>query len=522
MGLTYLLSLCNHVQLYALSTLPPVGVCDDASFDNLYDMIVTKSNDVSASSWSSALEIIQSRFICLGVTCDQVGTSKDLQAGLANGAFPECRTPDYNLDGYLGSDPEDIVQFGLVDLDVQTIGTLVAMDAPTAAHDIYKYGRFSRPSSLGLDSFSMEDRSKREYNERNTVSAAFQDYKPPGDEYAGNLVDTVVKDAILGLDYFEEATAKQRRIIAEGTMVMSTLHLFAIDMFYDAIDVCEDADASDNAMSAGSIWDAAVATLTGWAEGDETAEGLLFFTVSRALCTDDTCVDGKNQINDLLVTAFKDGKGELQKKQCAEAENQIQEIEKLLQTVLADLVALFAENIAERDSAEDLAEGYGVVSAILPLVNKVDAGAASILKEHMGTYKSGAFQDKMPVFSALQSFVEKSEIDCSLLSRDICQDGAEETDVDEPAGMPEDDSTSGSDSDSTPGSSVVTAPTTPTNDRHDAPTGAPLSISGTDYWNDSLCRSGVGGGLPNNNDNDEASEPLLGGAYVPTSNVDHM
>ena len=464
---------------------------------------MTKSNDLTAPVWSSALEMIQSRFICLGVTCDQVGTSKDLQEGLESGVFPECRNPDYNLDGYIGSDPEDMVQFSLVDLDVQTIGTLVAMDAPTAAYDIYKYGRFSKSSAL--DYLSMKDRSKMQYNARNTVGAAFLDYTPPGDEYYGNqyFVDTVVNDAILGLEFFEEATAQQKRIIAEGTMVMSTLHICAIDMFFDAIDVCE--DATDGTMSAGSIWDAAVATLTGWAEGDGTAEGLLFFTVSRALCTDDTCEDGKNQINDLLVTAFKDGKGELQKNNCAEAESKIQDIEKLLQTILADIVALFAE---KRDGTNVLAEGYGAVSAILPFVNKVDTGAASILKEHMGTYKSGAFQDKRPVLSALQSFVEKSNIDCSLLSRDVCGDRTEGTYEDEPGEAPLDDPASGSttltDYDATPESVAVASP------------------AGGDYWNDSLCQSGVSGGLPNNSDNDEASEPLLGGAYVPTSNVDHM
>ena len=62
----------DYMILYALVTLPPIIVCDSDAFHDLYDSLVTESAGFDVQAMYGVMERLQSCYICLGITCDQV------------------------------------------------------------------------------------------------------------------------------------------------------------------------------------------------------------------------------------------------------------------------------------------------------------------------------------------------------------------------------------------------------------------------------------------------------------------
>ena len=339
--------------------MPPIIICDEDGFKDLYETLVEYADDFDSDDWNEMLYLLQNRFVCLGIKCDQVGQSEILKGGgLENGDWPKCSDPLFDIDGYRGSKVDNLLQSSLVDLDVRTIGTLIEMDADLAAYDVYAWGRFSRDNKGQV--VSMESRATRDPHQNNDVAKVFTEYFSETD--FGNT-DQLVYHSIMAVNQFRSATPTQRRIAAESAMVTMTMHVYAINEFFLAVDDCEQLKASVmNNISEQEQeywhWDSGVASLTGWAEGDEdTDEGFLFFSVPRYLCDDDEATssslcdsDGNSEINTRLIKAFKDGKESLRRKECDDAVATIKNIEKLLQTILVDITAYFAKAIDENET----------------------------------------------------------------------------------------------------------------------------------------------------------------------------
>ena len=60
----------NYVILYALVSLPPIRVCNSDAFNDLYERLVTNPED---GSLSENLKMLENLYVCLQITCDQVG-----------------------------------------------------------------------------------------------------------------------------------------------------------------------------------------------------------------------------------------------------------------------------------------------------------------------------------------------------------------------------------------------------------------------------------------------------------------
>jgi len=507
----------DYVILYGLVTIPPITICDETAYDSLYKDLITnaKADRITTATLYNMLISLHSRLLCLGIECDWIGESNLLSAGIGNSTFPTCQPPSMDFKGYAGSDSSDLLERMKVDLDIRTIGTLIEMEAPTAAYDVYHWGKFSRDKN-GLY-YALQDTSLIEMHTKNTVGKAFDTYFENE-----NYEDLHEYQALMGLGDFTEATPTQRRIITEASMVLITLHSFALNSMYKAVDDCR-------AGVAETTWDTAFASLSGWAEESEYAdEGFLFMEIARFLCEEaDKCnsTTGDSEINRLLLLAIQGGKGDLQispsaTRDCDGAEEKVKEVEKLLQTILVDVTAYFAEQISEDVADMDnLAEGYGIATALVPLMQLVDSTAANVIKRNMGvfgpTMTTEPFADgKEVVFDALKSFVASAMIDCDLLTRAICDGNFAEgpTGVTSPTvpvvGSPT----------SSPNVPSIGGPTFPT---------SPTDMEeGTMTSNDMLsCGHGIDGGLPIKEDlglQDQSYTTLLRGAYNPTSNVDHI
>ncbi len=327
---------------------------------------------MSPETLYDVLQNLYSRLICLGLNCNYIGESSVLLANTdEDTAWPSCTNPNSDFKGYVGSNPDALLEWMKVDLDVRTIGTLIEMDAATAAYDVYHWGRHSRShndeSNIALQDIAM---SPELSEPDNMVGAAFDTYFS-GTGYAGStFADTHEYSSMLGLKDFVDATLRQRRIITESSLVTITLHIAAMDLLHKAIKNCNEGDTSSLGDDEGERrlkygahhWDRAFAYLSGWAEETDDAQGFLMMDIARFLCKakPGSCnaTTGDSEVNRLLIEAFLDGKEQLEGAGCAGAETRRGEIEKLILTVLVDAVAHFADKIAlDTTDATQLAEG---------------------------------------------------------------------------------------------------------------------------------------------------------------------
>lgn len=522
-------------QLYGLVAIPNIIICDETVFDQLYAEFITNAKDksVSRDTLTSTLRSLYSRLLCHGLDCSLIGVPK-LLADDTISEWPTCldeESVQTDFKGYQGSNPNQLLEWMKMDLDVRTIGTLIEMDAATAAYDVHHWGLNSR----GMDgnTIAIQDMAMiSPFNVKNTVGLAFKNdlslVYPNFPAAASTFADTHEYQSMMGLEVFGDTSNSQRRIITEAAMVTITMHIYALDSFYMAVDDCR-------AGQQETTWDRGFAAISGWAEEDSSASGFLFMRVARFLCRSKpgSCNAATNDsnINALLMAAVTNGKGDLANMNeagCAAAEEKVDEIEKLLQAILVDSTAYFAqklsEDIADDDKkAEMLAEGYGLAVALVPLIRAVDETSANTIESNMATWglQSGTTPSrpslpdgKDAVFAALNSFVAKAGIDCCLLTMGGsmaigCDDSCGgETNMGEP----------------------IPAVPSPLPASSGSPTQKPVSSTATitvdpdeatyNSYGASSCKKGsapplwswLGG----------ANSQLLGGAYIPTTNVDHM
>lgn len=387
-------------------TLPQIIVCDDKAFSDLYDAyVVNVKNEVDSDALLSAKKQLESRYTCLGIDCSMVGNASFLSGDV-------CKDSELNIHGYIGSSQE-LNEVATVDLDVRTIGTLVEMNADTAAHDIYHWGRFSK-SGLDGGYYPLQKYATGTAHPSNTVAAAFVSHF--GQTHPS---DNIVDNAINGTGAFQSELSSTRRVIAEASMVTVLLHIYAIDSMYEAIDKCST-----------EPWDRAVAALTGWAEGTDNAKGLLFMSIGRYLCSRAATCEVANaaspdhgqdaKVNKLIMLEFKSGRDAINEGLCAEATGHITKIETLILTELVDATAYFAQQVVENPSNSDnQADLYAIAWALIPLIK--DTNAQQTIRNNVGLSVNNLSQQMVDqVLAALKTVVTEANIDCKLLDSAIC------------------------------------------------------------------------------------------------------
>jgi hypothetical protein len=456
----------NNMILYALVTLPQVMVCDEAGFKKLYRLTVTENSNFDSSILAETVMTLHKNYVCLEISCEQVG-----KASFMFEDWPACEDATrLNIAGYNGVTAQTI-DVAKVDVDIRTIGMLLEMESYDAAASVYKYGGVFEDSDQELRSIQSLASNPALSRKGSLLQELYS-------ESADEIISEAFNEKSVML---QGVTAQQRKVLAEASMVAITLHIYAIDSLFRAVEICD-----DNGSAAVTFWDKAVAALVGWMEGSEEGgssdNGVLFYNIAQYLCTEaDTCNTATDsKVSRLLISRLNEGKQHLLSKDCVYAETQAIEVEKLLQAVLADITAYFAESIVEDElDSESLIEGYIFAQALAPIIQPVDAGASSVIRQNLGSFPNeNPMKDGLSaVLAALNSFVTKEGIDCTLITTQICQNG----DIANPDGVADNNG----------------------------------YLPGTGNW------QGNSGNSYAENQNG-ASRPLLGGAYQPSSNIDHM
>ena len=403
--------------LYSLMTLPPLWVCDEDGFKRLYKNIVSEKASLDSNLVKDAVSTLQNNYACLGISCDQVGNLKSPEL-LLQGSSSCQESTQLKIAGYDGVSAQTM-KVAQVDIDTRSIGMLLEIESYDAAASVYKYGGIFKDSNLGFNSIQSLASSPAK-------SSKGADLR---EQYSATAASHIVDEALNENSFMmKDATSIQRKVLAEATIVAITLHIYAIDSLFKAVELC-DVDASTAATS----WDNAVAALVGWMEGPEDGgssnNGVLFYNIAQYLCDEaDKCnMNNDSEVNRLMIRHLKEGKQHLNSRECVAADTSAIEVEKLLQTVLADTNAYFAEQIAEdKLNTEALAEGYIFAKALAPIMQSVDADASNVVLENLGDFPTdNPMKDGIAtVLAALNSFVTKEGIDCKLLTTPICSNAA--------------------------------------------------------------------------------------------------
>ena len=170
-----------------------------------------------------------------------------------------------------------------------------------------------------MDDVSLSDMAQADSHEKNTI----------GESYDSEFdIDELILSVIMATDDFSSASSMERREVVQVLLVAIVLPLYALDSMFRAIDNC---NSNQNTQDT-SEWDKAVASLIGFTEGTDAGgseKGLLFYNIGQMLCNSaDSCgASNIGEVNELLFTAFNEGKDQLLSGDCAAAEDYIYQIQ---------------------------------------------------------------------------------------------------------------------------------------------------------------------------------------------------
>ena len=403
----------NHMVLYAIAVLPFISICDEETFTDLYNDLVTKLDSYDSATFQAHLEILFGRLECLGITCDMIGTSIRAQDG-----WPTCEdyttTPD--ILGYTAtSDAASLIL--KFDLDISTILSFIVMGANYAALDIYENGRnVPMPDGLPRSFLSLSMISIPDSNQK--AIDVYEKFANDSNDYT-----RVTKNAILGSEEFSWSSPLQNSAAASLAIATIDMHLSILDDLFEAISLCADG------IGWAEHWDGAAAGVVGWvdaADDERSAVGYLFFQLAEELCGHyDNCHEGGGAVlNDLLLAEFKHGRGNLQDKACEAAETSMLEIQAYLRVILVDSLAYHAK-VAEANAGDrHCLLAHVARNALVPLLRPDHAAEAETIDMSI-TASATQCQVKNvdAIYAALKTYAE-ANVDCSLLRSSVCGDAS--------------------------------------------------------------------------------------------------
>lgn len=95
----------NYLILYSLMVLPLISICDEVTFDELWEQLISEKQTYTSATFTGILKMVQDRFQCLGITCSWVGKSSLSQGS----TWPECSDENpLELAGYTPATDESL------------------------------------------------------------------------------------------------------------------------------------------------------------------------------------------------------------------------------------------------------------------------------------------------------------------------------------------------------------------------------------------------------------------------------
>mmetsp|Transcript_4225 Transcript_4225/g.8581 ORF Transcript_4225/g.8581 Transcript_4225/m.8581 type:complete len:2196 (-) Transcript_4225:58-6645(-) len=370
----------DRVRIYAHAVVPRLVTCNPSAYEYLKEKLIVGSY-VAREEDEIALKL-QSVYSCLGITCEDVGFHQDSELDV------DCDDEEIAaLSGFRTR--TDAGEYAKLDLDIQELDVLMAMEAYEAAEELYMFGHHAL---TGLDEgrVSLSLQSLATNTGRSSVPeyVAFEEYF--GND--GNYADSIMKQTF---DESTSASPVQRRYVAVGTAQYMIMYMAALQEMQQAINACE-RDSAD--LGASEHWDRAAAYLIGYLEGPGAAagtdEGRLVWGLAKSVCNEwGTCsatVAGNAVANEKILSLLYSGRGALtsgRSNACPGLKNAVSELQTvlrgpLIQGAISAVVRTF-ESPGGVNKEMEHAKAHALANAILPLIAVRNRNAASTIRTNL-------------------------------------------------------------------------------------------------------------------------------------------
>jgi hypothetical protein len=319
-----------------------------------------------------------------------------------------------------------------LDLDIVQIGILAQTEAFVAAIDMYVNGYNSRPrrqesnKALSLKSLAIDSK-------RFIVQDQFSQFS----SYYGSdsFADDEIMAALQKEGVYATASVDQRREAVIRMFQCMVSYMTLLTNLYSAVDEC----SADRVAEATTFWDQAVALFVGSIEGelrggDPNGYGELLYSLAKEVCDDfGTCEASSDaSSNQDLLDSFSDGLNLIVEKQCDSAERYIKsEILPLLPISLIQGVLFYSTEMEDLEAGTtdaELAAGYVLSRAILPLVNDTNSTSADTIDANMGFQLTAdpVSAGSPAIFTAITYVLPGMNVDCKRIgnfeNRTVCSD----------------------------------------------------------------------------------------------------
>ena len=400
----------ERVRVYAHAVVPQVVTCSPTTFDYLKEKLI--SGSYSATEEDSIVLALQSVYGCLGITCQDIGFHRSSELDIDCDDDEEIAA----LSGYRTR--TDAGEFSQLDLDIQELDILMAMEAYEAAEELYRFGRHAR-ARLGDDRISLSLESVATNTGRSEVPefVAFEQFYKNDANYA----DTIMKKTFDGSE--PTMTATHRRYVAVGTAQYLIMYMGALQAMQESIQACK-RDSKD--LGASEYWDRAAAYIIGHMEGSENSgseEGLLIWGLAKQVCAEwGTCAaDGEDNAaaNERIRSLLYTGRGALTSGRtdaCKGLENAATELTYALRVPLIQGAISAVVKISESSGTEkerQHAKAHALANAIAPLIGVKNRNAADTIQINLDFADSPLTSGLTPVVDAFTKNINILRVDCA-------------------------------------------------------------------------------------------------------------
>jgi hypothetical protein len=234
-----------------------------------------------------------------------------------------------------------------------------------------------------------------------------------------SFADTEIIAALQKQGAYASASVSQRREVVIRMLQGMVSYMSLLTNLYTALDKCVKGE------NATIYWDRAVALFVGSIEGeirggDPDGDGELLYALGKEVCeVFDTCESSMDaSSNEALLDSFSVGLDLIDEKQCGSVERHIKtEILPLLPVSLIQGTLMYStsmENLPAGTTDPDLATGYALSRAILPLVSASNSTSAETISASMAfQLTSDPVSDGSPaIFNAMTYALYGMGVDC--------------------------------------------------------------------------------------------------------------
>ena len=368
----------QYVELYALSILPRVAVCDAFSYDELLRLNVLA--DLYPDDVSTSIEALQGVYHCLEISCEDVGS-------YLGGLVPECENSKLAVTapGYW-TNRVDVMGPGALERDIRAIDIFLKYEAYGVVEDWYIHGWNSDVTLQGL----AKNQIIPALTSGDSYIDMFQEYYEDI-----NFADKLITKAIDKASPYNSASKEQVRKIVTGILKHVVVFMTSVSSLQYAIQQC-DTNQADSLSS----WDTGALLYLGSMEGPEIETtnflGEFLYSTAKELCGGfGTCAEEAvgnysfpvADINYKVIDALTEGSADISAGSCADAKEILNNV--VLPSMLVPLIqgtvmyASINAGLAAGTADASLAIGYTFAKGILPIIQRSNAGSAVTIHSNM-------------------------------------------------------------------------------------------------------------------------------------------